>query len=128
MDTQEYINKLYVELNYLCDAFCNGAEKCKTNEEAYEFLREWYYENIVAYNDFIPYVEDDEEQNEAAQVEAERYMFSMVERVIKDPSNSGLNKKCVRFLRYFCSKMYKELFISEEEMLNWEHDNMWLGI
>lgn len=127
MDTQEYMDRLFMEINSITDAFCNGAEKCKTNEEAYEFLREWYYENIIAYLE-CPYIDGDEDFNNASQQEAERFMLSMIERVIKHPYNTFLNKKSVRFLRHFAKIMYNELFTSEEERLTWEHDNMLLGI
>ena len=128
MDTQEYIDKLYVNISSMTDAFCNGAEKCRNNDEAYEFLREWYYENIIAYLDFIPYIDGDEDFNNESQIEAERYMVSMIERAIKEPSHKWLNKKSIRFFRHFAKEMNKELFTSEDERVAWEYDNMLLGI
>lgn len=127
MDFNEYIDKLYVEISSITDAFCNGCEKCRTNDEAFEFLYEYYYENIIAYLDFLETDENGDIADETTE-EAERYMFSMTERVIADPSHAWLNKKCVRFFRHFAKKMNEMLFGSEEARLNWECENAWLGI
>lgn len=127
MDFDDYIHKLYVCLDSLTDAFCNGCEKCKTNDEAFEFLYEYYYENIVAYMDFLDTDENGDIMDETLEL-AERYMFSMSERVLANPFNSWMNKKCVRFFRHFCKKMNEMLFNSEYERLSWEEENAWLGI
>lgn len=127
MDFQDYINKLYIEISSITDAFCNGCEKCRTNDEAYEFLEEYYRENIYAWMDFLDTNEDGEIEDET-NLEAERYMFSMIERVIADPNHAWMNKKCVRFLRHFAKKMNAGLWDNEEERLYWEADNAWLGI
>lgn len=127
MDFNDYIHKLYVTIDSLTDAFCNGCEKCRTNDEAYDFLYEYYYENIVAYMDFLETDENGDIADETFH-EAERYMFSMTERVIANPFNQWMNKKCVRFFRHFAKKMNAYLFNSEEERLNWEAENAWLGI
>ena len=128
MENQEYMDNLFRDIKYLTDAFCNGCEKCKTNEEAFEFLDEFYRENIIAEMDYLPYEEDDPEFNDNVLLEAERYMISMIERVIAHPHSQWLNKKCVRFLRYFAKKKNEDLFSNEYERVNWEFDNMWLGI
>ena len=127
MDFNDNIHRLYVSIDSITDAFCNGCEKCRTNEEAFEFLYEWYYENVLGWIDCIETGEDGDFIPEA-ELAAERYMFSMTERVIADPNNAWMNKKCVRFFRYFAKKMNSWLWDSEEARLNWEADNAWLGI
>ena len=52
MENQEYMDNLFRDIKYITDAFCNGCEKCKTNEEAFEFLDEFYRENILAEIDY----------------------------------------------------------------------------
>lgn len=125
MDMQDYMDKLYAAYYSLTDAFCNGCEKCRTNNEAFEFLYEWYYENVLGWIDCIETDEDGDFLPEAELV-AERYMFSMTERVVAEAD--WMNKKCVRFFRYFAKKMNSMLWDSEEARLNWEADNAWLGI
>lgn len=127
MDFDDYMHKLYVEISSITDAFCNGCEKCRTNDEAFEFLYEYYYENIVAYMDFLDTDENGDISDETVEL-AERFMFSMTERVIADPNHAWMNKKCVRFFRYFSKKMNEMLFSSEDERLSWEEENAWLGI
>lgn len=128
MDFQDYINRLYTEISSLTDAFCNGCEKCRTNEEAFDFLYEYYMENINSYMGEYLETDADGEIDPDVEQAAERYMFSMTERVIADPNHAWMNKKCVRFLRYFAKKMNSWLWDSEEARLNWEADNAWLGI
>lgn len=124
-DITYYIDRLYANISSIADAFCNGAEKCRSNSEACEFLRDWYNENILLEDDCVD-TDEDGYYDEDSLLMAERYMFSMIERVIAE--TNWLNKKCVRFLRAFGKEMNALLWENEDQRLAWEAENAWLGI
>ena len=93
-DHDEYIERLFANIYLITDAFCNGAEKCKTNAEAIDFLTEWYNEYVILEDDCVE-TNEDGDYDEDTLLMAERWMFSMCERVIRECE--WLNKKCVRF-------------------------------
>ena len=124
-DHDEYIERLFTHIYSITDAFCNGAEKCKTNAEAIDFLTDWYNENIILEDDCVE-TNEDGDYDEDSLLMAERWMFSMCERVIRECE--WLNKKCVRFLRAFFKEMNRLLWENEDQRLAWEADNAWLGI
>lgn len=124
-DFSEYMDRLFWTIYSITDAFCNGAEKCRTNADAVEFLRDWYNENII-FDDSCVETDEDGDYDADSLLMAERHMFSMIEGVIRECE--WLNKKCARFLRAFAKEMNRLLWENEDQRIAWEADNAWLGI
>jgi hypothetical protein len=82
----------FYSMHALLPCFEEGCQKCKTNEEAFDWLYEVYMQDIFAWE------ADDVEDEHALEIS----LISQIDRLIKE---NTLNKKCVRFLRYFEKKM-----------------------
>ena len=103
------------------DAFCNGAEEITDSDESFEFLYEWYMENIMGWIELPEeYVDEFDGNDSDAEVEAERIMMFILPMVVK--RERGLKRISKKFLKEFHEKMESWLYDSEEEKIQWYKD------
>lgn len=116
---EKWVHHFYVNIRSFMDVFCNGAEDITESEEAFEFLYEWYMENIMGWIELPDeyHNEDDGCRDMAAESEAERIMMFMLPLVSK--SERGLKRISKKFLKEFHEKMESWLYDSEDEKKKW---------
>ena len=104
------------------DAFCNGAEEITDSEEAFEFLYEWYMENIMGWIELPDEYHDVDDgcRDMNAESEAERIMMFILPMVSK--RERGMKRISKRFLKQFHEKMESWLYDTEEEKKQWYKD------
>ena len=120
--TEKWVNHFCTNIIGFMDAFCNGAEEITDSEEAFEFLYEWYMENIMGWIDLPDeyHNEDDGCRDMDAESEAERIMMFILPEVSK--RERGMKRISKRFLKQFHEKMESWLYDSEEEKQQWYKD------
>ena len=120
--TEKWVNHFCTSIVSFMDAFCNGAEEITDSEEAFEFLYEWYMENIMGWIDLPDeyHNEDDGCRDMDAESEAERIMMFILPEVSK--RERGMKRISKRFLKQFHEKMESWLYDSEEEKKQWYKD------
>ena len=115
--TEDWVRNFYVTIHSFMDVFCNGGEEI-TDEEAFEFLYEWYMENVMGWIELPEeYTDEDNGNDRDAEVEAERIMMFMLPMISKN--ERGLKRITKRFLKQFHGKMESWLYDSEEEKKQW---------
>ena len=116
---EKWVHHFYVNIRSFMDVFCNGAEDITESEEAFEFLYEWYMENIMGWIELPDeyHNEDDGCRDMVAESEAERIMMFMLPMVSK--SERGLKRISKKFLKEFHEKMESWLYDSEDEKKEW---------
>lgn len=116
--TENWVRNFYVTIHSLMDVFCNGGEEITDEEEAFEFLYEWYMENVMGWIELPEeYTDEDNGNDRDAEVEAERIMMFMLPMISKN--ERGLKRITKRFLNQFHEKMESWLYDSEEEKKQW---------
>ena len=116
--TEEWVRNFYVTIHSFMDVFCNGGEEITDEEEAFEFLYEWYMENVMGWIELPEeYTDEDDGYDRDAEVEAERIMMFMLPMISKN--ERGLKRITKRFLNQFHAKMESWLYDSEEEKKQW---------
>jgi len=103
------------------DAFCNGAEEITDSEEGFDFLYEWYMENIMGWIELPDeYHDEDDCRDMIAESEAERIMMFILPMVVK--RERGLKRVSKNLLKEFHEKMESWLYDSEGEKIQWYKD------
>lgn len=116
--TEKWVRNFYVTIHSFMDVFCNGGEEITDEEEAFEFLYEWYMENVMGWIELPEeYTDEDDGYDRDAEVEAERIMMFMLPMISKN--ERGLKRITKRFLNKFHEKMESWLYDSEEEKKQW---------
>ena len=116
--TEKWVRNFYVTIHSFMDVFCNGGEEITDEEEAFEFLYEWYMENVMGWIELPEeYTDEDNGNDSDAEVEAERIMMFMLPMISKN--ERGLKRITKRFLNQFHGKMESWLYDSEEEKKQW---------
>ncbi|MBO5827209.1 MAG: hypothetical protein J6R59_01850 [Paludibacteraceae bacterium] len=116
--TENWVRNFYVTIHSFMDVFCNGGEEITDEEEAFEFLYEWYMENVMGWIELPEeYTDEDNGNDRDAEVEAERIMMFMLPMISKN--ERGLKRITKRFLNQFHEKMESWLYDSEEEKKQW---------
>lgn len=116
--TENWVRNFYVTIHSFMDVFCNGGEEITDEEEAFEFLYEWYMENVMGWIELPEeYTDEDNGNDRDAEVEAERIMMFMLPMISKN--ERGLKRFTKRFLKQFHAKMESWLYDSEEEKKQW---------
>ena len=119
--TEEWVRKFYVEINSFMDVFCNGAEEITDEEEAFEFLYEWYMENVMGWLELPDEYTDEYDGNaKDAELEAERIMMFILPMISK--KTRGLKRISKHFLNQFHSKIENWLYESDEDRTLWYKD------
>lgn len=120
--TEKWVNHFCVSIISFMDAFCNGAEEITDSEEAFEFLYEWYMENIMGWIELPDEYHDENDgcRDMNAESEAERIMMFILPMVSK--RERGMKRISKRFLKQFHEKMESWLYDSEEEKKQWYKD------
>lgn len=115
---EKWVRQFYVNISSFMDVFCNGAEDITESEEAFEFLYEWYMENIMGWIELPEeYVDEFDGNNVDAELEAERIMMFMLPMISK--SERGLKRISKKFLKEFHEKVESWLYDSEDEKKKW---------
>lgn len=116
--TEKWVRNFYVTIHSFMDVFCNGGEEITDEEEAFEFLYEWYMENVMGWIELPEeYTVENDGYDGDAEVEAERIMMFMLPMISKN--ERGLKRITKRFLKQFHAKMESWLYDSEEEKKQW---------
>ena len=119
--SEKWIRHFYVNINSFMDAFCNGAEEITDSDESFEFLYEWYMENIMGWIELPEeYVDEFDGNDRDAEVEVERIMMFILPMVVK--RERGLKRVSKKLLKEFHEKMESWLYDSEEEKIQWYKD------
>lgn len=119
--SEKWVRHFYVNINSLMDAFCNGAEEITDSDESFEFLYEWYMENIMGWIELPDeYHDEDDCKDMSAESEAERIMMFILPMVVK--RERGLKRVSKKLLKEFHEKMESWLYDSEEEKIQWYKD------
>jgi len=115
---EKWVRQFYVNISSFMDVFCNGAEDITESEEAFEFLYEWYMENIMGWIELPEeYVDEFDGNDVDAELEAERIMMFMLPMISK--SERGLKRISKKFLKEFHEKVESWLYDSEDEKKKW---------
>lgn len=115
---EKWVRHFYVNIRSFMDVFCNGAEDITESEEAFEFLYEWYMENIMGWIELPEeYVDEFDGNDVDAELEAERIMMFMLPMISK--SERGLKRISKKFLKEFHEKVESWLYDSEDEKKKW---------
>ena len=116
--TEDWVRNFYVTIHSFMDVFCNGGEEITDEEEAFEFLYEWYMENVMGWIELPEeYTDEDNGNDRDAEVEAERIMMFMLPLISKN--ERGLKRITKRFLNLFHEKMESWLYDSKEDKKKW---------
>jgi hypothetical protein len=119
--SEKWIRHFYVNINSFMDAFCNGAEEITDSDESFEFLYEWYMQNIMGWIELPEeYVDEFDGNDRDAEVEVERIMMFILPMVVK--RERGLKRVSKKLLKEFHEKMESWLYDSEEEKIQWYKD------
>jgi hypothetical protein len=119
--SEKWIRHFYVNINSFMDAFCNGAEEITDSDESFEFLYEWYMQNIMGWIELPEeYVDEFDGNDRDAEVEVERIMMFILPMVVK--RERGLKRVSKKLLKEFHEKMESWLYDSEEENIQWYKD------
>ena len=118
---EKWVRNFFVNINSFMDVFCNGAEEITDEEEAFEFLYEWYMENVVCWIELPEEYEDEDGCRDTnAEAEVERIMMYMLPAISKN--ERGMKRISKRFLKQFHEKMENWLYDNEEEKKQWYKD------
>lgn len=95
---EKWIRNFFANISSFMDVFCNGAEEITDEEEAFEFLYEWYMENIVCWIELPEEYEDEDGCRDTnAEAEVERIMMYMLPAISKN--ERGMKRISKRFLK-----------------------------
>lgn len=115
---EKWVRHFFTNISSFMDVFCNGAEEITDEEEAFEFLYEWYMENIVCWIELPEEYEDEDGCRDTnAEAEVERIMMYMLPTISKN--ERGMKRISKRFLKQFHEKMENWLYDNEEEKKQW---------
>ena len=115
---EKWVRNFFTNISSFMDVFCNGAEEITDEEEAFEFLYEWYMENIVCWIELPEEYEDEDGCRDTnAEAEVERIMMYMLPAISKN--ERGMKRISKRFLKQFHEKMENWLYDNEEEKKQW---------
>lgn len=118
---EKWVRNFFVNINSFMDVFCNGGEEITDEEEAFEFLYEWYMENVVCWIELPEEYEDEDGCRDInAEAEVERIMMYMLPAISKN--ERGMKRISKRFLKQFHEKMENWLYDNEEEKKQWYKD------